>query len=126
MSRHFYAALLYLINLFSRRTKSAINNKPVLTYKGVDIYYSYKGSRPLFYSYALTANHQAELDSQFFDVRALPEKYKTGLTIEDQSSELDLESIGAKLKAEHGAHKEAIRRAIDDNYDFLAAMKSPR
>jgi hypothetical protein len=129
MSRYFHAVLLYLIELLSRRTKTTMNNKPILSYNGVDIYENFKGDRPLNYSYALVANHQAELEKQGFDVRTLPEKYKTGLIIENQqkyTGETDFDSIKAIREAEHSAHMDAIRRAIDDNYDFLAVMRKHR
>jgi hypothetical protein len=104
-----------------------MNNPPVLDYQSVTIYRSYKGDIPLSYWYALSPNHQAERDGQDFDVRRLPAKYTSGLIIENNDPSIGgWASTLARLDAEQTAHLEALRRAIDDGFDFAAASQRKR
>ncbi|CAA2140599.1 hypothetical protein HYPP_02019 [Hyphomicrobium sp. ghe19] len=118
-------------------------NKPILNYQGTKIYESFKNGASLRYWYALVPNCDAErpvspdarlalpvgyapkpifeakrslAPSDIFDVRRLPARYTAGLTVEN--GELHRPLRFDLMRAEREAHLEAMRRAIDDGYDF--------
>ncbi len=105
-------------------------SRPVLSYKGVNVYHSFKGGQPLTYWYAMVPNHRAEggKDGGAFDVRALPKKYTSGLLVENKRKgtlvgnefRFDFEAH----RAEREAHMEAMRRAIDDGFALGQMMSS--
>ncbi|CAN7669295.1 hypothetical protein LJR009_006141 [Bosea sp. LjRoot9] len=103
-----------------------------LDYNETKIYHSWKGDRPLSYWYALAPNHEAEqFEPQDFDIRELPPKYTSGLAINTEKLRLANAKPGEKMPARSSeeirrdieemqeAHKEALRRAIDDHYVFV-------
>lgn len=96
------------------------------------IYHSWKDDRPLNYWYALVPNHEAEqFGPQGFDIRKLPPKYTSGLAIDTMELRLATARPGEKMRSRsieeirrdieemHEAHKETLRRAIDDHYVFV-------
>jgi len=102
---------------------------PLLQHKGVTIYEAFKGQRSLEWCYALAPNCQAEGRDKVFDIRRLPMQYRSGLVIEDRGTyDITLglseqQRFFAALDAQRRAHLTAIRRAIDDDYDFDAATR---
>jgi hypothetical protein len=106
--------------------------KPFVSYRGVTIYETFKGRNKLTYWYALEP-HQNEDSEQMFDVRYLPNSYRSGLMIDyskrygygafDTSSQEGLARFIEVLEEERGAHKVALQRAIDDGYDFPSALR---
>jgi hypothetical protein len=102
---------------------------PLVQHKGVRIYEAFKKERSLDWCYALAPNCQAEGSDKVFDIRRLPMKYRSGLVIEDRGTyDITLgfseqQRFFAALDAQRRAHLIAIRRAIDDDYDFNAATR---
>ena len=102
---------------------------PLVQHKRVRIYEAFKGERSLNWCYALVPNCQAEGSDKVFDIRRLPMKYRSGLVIEDRGTyDITLgfseqQRFFAALDAQRQAHLIAIRRAIDDDYDFNAATR---
>ncbi|MDQ0474083.1 hypothetical protein [Labrys wisconsinensis] len=94
--------------------------KLVLGHRGVKIYHSWKGAQALDFWYALVPNHRAEGGGQDFDVRSLPERYRRGLVLENTSPVSDPGAYAKGREAMLEAHRQAIRRAIEDGHDFLA------
>jgi hypothetical protein len=103
-----------------------------LDYRETKIYHSWKGDRPLNYWYALVPNHEAEqFQPQDFDIRKLPPKYTSGLAIDTVELRLATARPGENMRSRSieeirrdiddmlEAHKEALRRAIDDHYVFV-------
>lgn len=108
--------------------KSSISGMPVprkktpfLDYKNVKIFHVWKGAQPLSYRYTFEPNVDGETGQRpDFDVRQLPAKYLGTLAIEKQYDRSDSATDYAnRLATEREAHKEAIKRAIDDNYQFV-------
>jgi len=99
-----------------------VNKKKLaLSYDGVKIYYSWKGTQPLTYWYALKPNYDAEGDEDLdFDIRKLPRRYLEGLAIEEPI--LDGEAFDRVMEA----HQLAMMRAIDGGHDFLGVRKPRR
>jgi hypothetical protein len=96
------------------------NRTLFLDHKDVRIFHAWKSGRALSYTYALEANVNAETnDKPCFDVRQLPSRYTHNLIIEDISAPLNNEDFEAKYKNKREAHRESMRRAIDDGYDFV-------
>jgi hypothetical protein len=107
----------------TRRVRGAI-----LRHKGVKIYRQSKGGQSSRFWYALVPN-QGEDSDKVFDVRRLPRTYRSGLMVEDSETYdvtlglSEQQRLFAALDAEQEAHMIAIRRAIDDGYDFTAATR---
>jgi hypothetical protein len=105
-------------------------SKPVLSYKGVNVYHSFKDGQVLTYWYAMVPNYRAEggTEGGEFDVRELPEKYTAGLLIENKRKGA---MVGNEFRfdweahrAEQEAHMEAMRRAIDDGFALGAGKRA--
>jgi hypothetical protein len=102
---------------------------PVLQHKGVTIYEAFKGEKSLDCCYALAPNCQAEGSDRVFDIRRLPMTYRSGLMIEDGGTyditlgRSEQQRFFAALDAQRQAHVIAIKRAIEDDYDFDAATR---
>jgi hypothetical protein len=106
--------------------------KPFVSHQGVTIYETFKGRDVLTYWYSLEPS-QNEDSEQKFDVRRLPEAYRSGLLIErskkygygafDTSSHEGYARFVETLEEERRAHKTALRRAVDDGYDFASAAR---
>ena len=102
---------------------------PLVQHKGVKIYEAFKGERSLNCCYALVPNCQAEGSDKVFDIRRLPMTYRSGLVIEDRGTYdvtlgySEQQRLFAARDAQRQAHVIAIRRAIDDDYDFNAAAR---
>lgn len=102
---------------------------PLVQQKGVKIYEAFKGERSLDWCYALVPNCQAEGSDKVFDIRCLPRKYRSALVIEHRGTyDITLgfseqQRFFAALDAQRQAHVIAIKRAIDDDYDFNAATR---
>jgi len=107
--------------------------KAFLKYKGITIYRALKGNAALSLCYTQIQNHQAE-EGYVFDIRLLPKKYRRGLDIEPDFSEArappsagyyyDEDAFKRILDLQRDAHREVLRRAIDDNYDLEAAARN--
>jgi hypothetical protein len=102
---------------------------PLVQHKGVKIYEAFKGERSLDWCYALAPNCQAEGSDKVFDIRCLPRKYRSGLLI-SHSGTYDItlgfseqQRLFDALDAQRQAHTIAIKRAIDDDYDFNSATR---
>jgi hypothetical protein len=106
--------------------------KPFVDHHGVTIYETFKGRNVQRYWYALEPR-QNEGSDQKFDIRRLPKAYRSDLLVEysqkhghgafDTSSEEGVARFFEVLEEERGAHKTALQRAIDDEYDFSSAAR---
>jgi len=102
---------------------------PLVQHKGVRIYEAFKGEKSLNWCYALVPNCQGEGSDKVFDIRRLPLTYRSGLVIAERGTyDLTLgfseqQRFFAARDAQRQAHVIAIRRAIDDDYDFDAATR---
>ena len=102
---------------------------PLLQRKEVKIYEAFKGARSSNWCYALVPNCQADSSDEVFDIRRLPMTYRSGLVIEDGGTyditlgRSEQQRFFAALDAQRRAHMIAIKRAIDDDYDFNAAAR---
>lgn len=106
--------------------------KLVLSHKDVKIYHSWKGAQPQTYWYALTPGYNCEGEDARgdFDIRNLPAKYRDGQTVELDFSQIsaDLDPAEAQQRsrqvfdAVEAAHREILRRAIDDGHDFQRSI----
>lgn len=109
--------------------KLRTRSDPLVQYKGVKIYQAFKGQRSLDCCYALVPNCQAEGSDKVFDIRRLPMTYRSGLVIEDRGTydvtlgRSEQQRFVASRDAQRQAHAIAIKRAIDDDYDFSAAAR---
>ncbi len=91
-----------------------------MDYKGVQFFHASKGARALAYLYALGSGVSPESNEKpYFDIRQIPARYTENLTLEDTTAPSDDEDFRTKYENEQEAHREAMRRAIDDGYDFL-------
>ncbi|CAL80524.1 hypothetical protein BRADO6934 [Bradyrhizobium sp. ORS 278] len=109
-----------------------IKQKPFFSYRGVSIYETFKDRQKLRYWYSLKPG-QYEDSVECFDIRYLPNAYRSGLMIDylkryrsgafDTSSQEGVARFFKVLEEEENAHKDALQRAIDDGYDFAAAMR---
>ncbi len=107
--------------------------KAFLKYKNSTLYRGLKGNRELSSFYTRIQNHQLEEGPGSFDIRRLPKKYRRGLNIEPDFSSAeappsagyayDAVAFVRILDQQSDAHREVLRRAIDDNYDFEAATR---
>jgi hypothetical protein len=103
--------------------------KLFLNYNGVRLYRGLKGNVEQSFGYTKKQNNQIEGGYDWFDIRRLPKKYRSGLDINPSYSTAftatavdDVEY--ARIDGmEREAHKEVLRRAIDDDYDFEAATR---
>jgi hypothetical protein len=102
---------------------------PVVQHKGVRIYEAFKGEKSLTWCYALVPNCQVGGSDKVFDIRRLPMTYRSGLVVAERGIyDLTLgfseqQRFFAARDAQRQAHVIAIRRAIDDDYDFNAATR---
>jgi hypothetical protein len=102
-----------------------------LNYKGIKIYRGLTGNSELTFWYSRIQNNQVEGGYELFDIRLLPKKYRRGLDIDpDFSGARAAPSAGymydrvsfqriSDLQAD--AHRDVLRRAIDDEYDLDSA-----
>jgi hypothetical protein len=108
--------------------------KAFLKYKGMTIYRALKGNAEGTLWYTQIQNHQVEEEGNgCFDIRLLPRKYRRGLDIEPDFSGArappsagyyyDGDAFKRILDLQGDAHREVLRRAIDDNYDLEAAAR---
>ncbi len=94
-------------------------SKIVLNYKGVKVFHAWKGAQALSFWYALKPNVDAEVDDKFtFDVRELPSRFTSGLILEETKRSSSYEDMKQNYNNQIEVHKEAIKRAIDENYNF--------
>ncbi|WP_315704008.1 MULTISPECIES: hypothetical protein [unclassified Bradyrhizobium] len=107
--------------------------KKFLVYKNVTLYRAKKGSREYSSWYALIPNKQVEDGDGVFDIRRLPRGYRNGQELElDLSAARAPESAGYMYDGEGAkqlmelnddVHRNVLRRAIDDGYNFEAAAR---
>jgi hypothetical protein len=107
--------------------------KKFLVYKNVTLYRAKKGSTEYSNWYALTPNKQVEDGDSVFDIRRLPRGYRNGHELElDLSAARAPASAGYLYEGEKAkqlmelrddVHRDVLRRAIDDDYDFEAATR---
>ena len=107
--------------------------KAFLKHKGITLYRSLKGNRELSWWYTRMQNHQAEDGGGDFDIRRLPGKYRRGLDIDPDFSATqappsagyswDVDAFRRISSAMDDAHREVLRRAIDDDYELDAAVR---
>jgi hypothetical protein len=104
-----------------------------LKFKNVTLYRALKGNSEMTFWYTRTQNNQVEGSADSFDIRRLPKKYRHGLDIEpDYSGAVAPPSAGYMFEPEAfqkisertaDAHRDMLRRAIDDEYDLDAAAR---
>ncbi|MBG0811628.1 hypothetical protein IY145_19950 [Methylosinus sp. H3A] len=109
-----------------------MSKKPILKYKGVEIFDSLWDGIPSRYIYSLLPYPTANGDNFDFDIRRIPSKYRSGLSIEIKDRVVVPDDDGMitennpfikALDEEKQAHLHAIRRAIDNDYDFFSATQ---
>lgn len=99
--------------------RMSYRSKIVLNYKGVKVFHAWKGAQALSFWYALKPNVDAEVDDKFtFDVRELPSRFTSGLILEETKRSSSYEDMKQNYNNQIEVHKEAIKRAIDENYNF--------
>src|SRR5215813_4392462 len=107
--------------------------KIFLKHKDIKLYRSLKGNKEIAFWYTRIQNHQVEDGYDSFDIRRLPRKYRRGLDIStDYSGALAPPSAGYMYDVDafrrindlmDDAHREVLRRAIDDDYDLESAAR---
>jgi len=103
--------------------------KLFLNYKSVKLYRGLKGNVEQNFAYTKKPNNQIEGGYDWFDIRRVPRKYRSGLDI-DPSYSTAFSATGVDQieyertdRRHREAHEEVLRRAIDDDYDFEAATR---
>jgi hypothetical protein len=103
--------------------------KLFLNYKSVKLYRGLKGNVEQNFAYTKKPNNQIEGGYDWFDIRRVPRKYRSGLDI-DPSYSTAFSATGVDQieyertdRMHREAHEEVLRRAIDDDYDFEAATR---
>jgi hypothetical protein len=103
--------------------------KLFLNYKSIKLYRGLKGNVEQRFGYTKKQNNQIEGGHDWFDIRRLPKKYRSGLDIApDYSSSFTATAVDHVEyeridRVQREAHEEVLRRAIDDDYDFEAATR---
>ena len=103
--------------------------KLFLNYKSIKLYRGLKGNVEQAFGYTKKQNHQIEGGYDWFDIRRVPKKYRSGLDIEPSYSSAFTTTVVNHVEYERieriqrEAHQEVLRRAIDDDYDFEAATR---
>jgi hypothetical protein len=103
--------------------------KLFLNYKSVKLYRGLKRNVEQNFAYTKKPNNQIEGGYDWFDIRRVPRKYRSGLDI-DPSYSTAFSATGVDQieyertdRMHREAHEEVLRRAIDDDYDFEAATR---
>jgi hypothetical protein len=103
--------------------------KHFLNYKSVRLYRGLKGNVEQRFAYTKKPNNQIEGGYDWFDIRRVPRKYRSGLDIDPNYSSafsatgVDQIEYDRIDRMHREAHEAVLRRAIDDDYDFEAATR---
>src|SRR5215467_8053718 len=107
--------------------------KAFLRFKDVMLYRALKGNREMTFWYTRKQNNQVEGSHDCFNIRRLPKSYRRGMdVVPDYSGAVAAPSAGYVFEPEAfreisdrtaDTHRDILRRAIDDDYDFDAAAR---
>lgn len=107
--------------------------KAFLKYKDITLYRGLKADGELDFIYTRKRNNYVEGGDGWFEITRLPKKYWRGLDIIPDYSGArapasagymyDIEAFRKINDRKDDAHREVLRRAIDDDYDLEAATR---